>query len=195
MERAVLEGEMRMLQPNLVLLATSVNAIIAVVATLICSSNIRDGYAAVQFTARFSLAIFLLAFAQPGLMRWSVRWPSYVALVRAFLAAHCVHFAAVAVMLVMNPYSMLRANPLQAIPAIAAGFGIVMIAGVTASAREKGYRILHSVTISLVFGIFLLDYASDPRVAHRYVALLLLASAATRLLGKPFGIRETSVAA
>jgi hypothetical protein len=120
-------------------------------------------HAASRFTARFSLAIFILAFAQPGLITWSARWPTYVALVRSFLAAHCVHFAAVTVMLVMDPYSMLRNSPLQAAPLISIGFLVVIVAGVTASAREQRYRILHSLTISLVFGIFLLDYASDPR--------------------------------
>jgi len=58
--------------------------------------NVVGAHVAARNTARFSALWFLVGFALPGVSRWIRALPSGATLIRAFVAAHLVHFATVA---------------------------------------------------------------------------------------------------
>jgi multidrug transporter EmrE-like cation transporter len=174
-----------MSQRAVIVCATLLNILVATGAFLVFGWNSAGAHAAARYTARLSVAIFVLAFAQSGLTSRLPRLPSYASMVRAFLGAHCVHFASVAITLALDKSHELRKSPGAAAAVIGIGFSFVFLAGLTPSPNlSRAYRLIHSISIFAVFAIFMLGYVEHPIRPYRMVGVLLAASLIIRIAAR-----------
>jgi len=136
--------------------------------------NTIGAHAAARNTARFSCLWFLVAFAAPGLTRLVGSLPAAAHLVRAFVAAHLVHFAVVAALIASFERRHLAQKPGQSAAILVFGFAVLVGVGVTATLRgSRFYRVLHSFTLYLLFLIFFLAFALNSVKPLRVLAVLL----------------------
>jgi hypothetical protein len=176
--------EVRMSERTIIALSVFINLVITSVALAVFGWNAVGAHASARYTARFSACAFVFAFAHPGLIRWFRSLPSYASLIHAFVGAHCVHFAAVALTIALDLDHDLRKSPGPAAAVVGVGFSLVILTGLTVSASSKLYRVLHSLTVYAVFAIFLLGYVKHPLHPFRSVAVALIVSLALRISGK-----------
>jgi len=174
-------------QRALVSSAVAANLLIAAGSFAMFGWNGIGAHVAARWTARFSVLIFVVAFGQPGFSRWIASLPSYAALVHTFVAAHCVHFAAVITVLFLDKQNHFVRNPRPASAIIVIGFSLVIVAGVTAGLRASPvYRAIHAFTIYAVFVIFMMAFASHRFLPLRMIALLLAISLVARIVAAIF---------
>jgi hypothetical protein len=144
--------------------------------------NASGAHAAARNTARFSCLWFLVAFAAPGLARLVGSLPAAAHLVRAFVAAHLVHFAVVAALIASFETAHLAQKPGQSAAILVFGFAVLVGAGLTATLRgSRFYRVLHSFTLYLLFLIFFLAFALNSVKPLRVLAVLLALALLLRL--------------
>lgn len=115
---------------------------------------------AARATARFALCFFLAGFAAPGIRKWLPEYPEAAGLIQAFVAAQMVHFCAVIALhtkfaTVPQDLSAARAG------SIAAGFTVVLAAGIAATTRSesKSFRAARAALLYILWLIFVLVYA------------------------------------
>jgi hypothetical protein len=140
------------------------------------------GHAAARNTARFSLAWFVVAFAAPGIVRFIRKLPSDATLVRSFVGAHVVHFAAVLGLLLGFESAHLRQHPGQAVAVIGIGFSIVALLGLTAPSTARVCVTINRITLYLVFLIFFAAFVAHPIKPLRAISFVLGAALILRLL-------------
>lgn len=134
--------------------------------------SVAGAHAGARNTARFSALWFVVAFAAPGFVRYARAMPDEVRLVQSFFAAHAIHFATVALLLWRFEFAHISGNPIRAAEIILIGFGIVMVAGVTAKPRESRiYTAIHKIALYAVFVIFFLAFAHNRVPSLRLMAV------------------------
>jgi hypothetical protein len=151
------------------------NVIVAGATLGLLGWNGASAHAAARNTARFSMLWLAVGFAAPGLLRFVKALPEEARLIQAFLAAHLVHFAVVALLLVTFDARHFAQHRFQAVLVIAIGFGLTLTAGLTATPRaSRLYSATHSVALYTVFLIFLAAFTTNPRWPWRLMAIPLL---------------------
>jgi len=185
-----------MSQRSLIVSAIVVNVVVAAVSFLLFGWNGIGAHVAARWTARFSVLIFIVAFAQPGLARFIASVPSYATLFHTFVAAHCVHFAAVLIVLFLDSGNHFRKSPGAATATIVVGFSLVIASGITAGLRASPmYRAIHAFTAYFLFAIFMLAFGRHHFVPLRALAVLLVVALVLRITGVLQGARSTAVGA
>lgn len=172
-----------MSQRTLVLSAIAAEVVIAAASYAMFGWNGIGAHVAARWTARFSVLIFIVAFAQVGLARWIASLPSYATLLHTFVAAHCVHFATVATVLFLDKDNHFVKNPGPAAAIISIGFSVVIISGMTASRRSMLTKVVNEVTTFFVFVLFFLAFARHHFVPLRAIAVLLVVALILRIAG------------
>ena len=182
-----------MSQRSLVLFVIAANLLIVIASFLMFGWNGMGAHIAARWSARFSVLIFIVAFAQLGLSRWIASLPAYATLVHTFVAAHCVHFAAVVTVLFLDKENHFARNPRPASAIIGIGFTLVVVAAVTAGLRTSiAYRVLHGITIYALFAIFMLAFVRHHLLPLRAIAVLLGLALIVRISGAVQGTRSSS---
>ena len=168
-----------MSQRKLVISAIVANTLVAAIAYALYGWTRIGAHVAARSTARFAALVFVIAFAQPGLARWIASLPSYATLVYAWVAAHCVHFVAVAITFALD-----RSPHPHLAEIVVVGFTIVVISGVTVGhSVSRAMRVIHAVAIYATFLVFMLAFATNRFVPLRALAVLLVLSLALRVAG------------
>jgi hypothetical protein len=117
--------------------------------------------------------------------------PTAASLVKAFVAAQCVHFVAVIVTIALDNTHFLRHFSIGTVLTVGIGFSVVILAGLTATPRpSRLHNALHSISLYLIYPIFLLAYFKHPVKPLRVVALLLVIALVIRLKGLMTHTRE-----
>lgn len=144
--------------------------------------NAGGAHAAARNTARFSSLWFLVAFAAPGLCRLIRGLPAGARLVQAFVAAHLVHFAAVAALIASFETPHLVQKPVASAVILVFGFSLVVAAGLTAPPRASRLcSRLHTATLYVLFLIFFLAFAQNTVKPLRLMAVPLALALLLRL--------------
>lgn len=183
-----------MSQRNHILAAISVNVVIAASSYAMFGWNGIGAHVAARWTARFSVLIFIVALAQPGLVRWMASLPPYATLLHTFVAAHCVHFATVLSVLFLDKDNHFVKNPRPAAAIIGIGFSVVIISGITAARRSMLAKIVNEVTTLFVFVLFFLAFARHHFVPLRAIAVLLVVALILRVAAVVKGSKKAAVA-
>lgn len=182
-----------MSQRRLVSSAIVATCAVATICYLMYGWNEIGAHVAARWTARFSALLFLVAFAQPGLSRWIAWFPSYAASVYTFVAALCVHFVTVVIVLSLDTTHHLRRNPKVGMAVIVIGSLNVLLAAITAGHRAtRGARFVHALFLYPLFAIFMLAFASHHELWLRAVAGLLVAALLLRIAGGVMGARKAT---
>ena len=171
-----------MSQRTLIISTAAVNALVSAISYTLYGWTAIGAHVAARSTARVSALIFALAIAQPGLARWMASLPSYVSLVYAFVAAHCVHFVDVATTLVLDRKHQLNQVPVTRDEVVFVGVLLVAIAGFTVTADRLTLRALHALAITALFAIFMLAFTTHRLLPLRAVAVLLGLAAVLRIV-------------
>ena len=173
-----------------------INASVAAVSYALYGWNWIGAHVAARWTARFSVLVFIVAFAQPGLQRWIASLPSYVRLMHTFLAAHCVHFATVALVFALDAGFDLRRKPAVGAAVVLIGGGTVLISGLTASRRKSGvFRFIHPIASYGVFILFMLVFVNHRILVLRGIAVLLVVALLLRIKSIVITKREVATSA
>ncbi|HKU22294.1 MAG TPA: hypothetical protein VJQ50_14840 [Terriglobales bacterium] len=163
-------------------IAAASNLGVAVTTVAIQGWNSGGAHAAARNTARFSCLWFVAAFAAPGLARMVRGLPAGARLVRAFVAAHLVHFAVVAALIASFERAHLAEKPGQSAAVLLIGFSLVVGLGITAMPRvSRLYTSAHRGMLYLVFLIFFLAFAHNAVKPLRLMAVLLAGALLLRL--------------
>lgn len=157
----------------LIYLAATTNIITAMATFAIRGWNDAAAHAAARNSARFAAVWFLLAFAAPGLLRFTRRLPSAAALLRAWFAAHLVHFATVAILLAAFERSHITQHPARAAVTVLIGAGVVFGAALTGSSHSRAAVVVHNISLYAVFTLFTLAFAHNRVMALRFLAVAL----------------------
>lgn len=161
-------------------IAAASNLGVAVTTVAIQGWNSGGAHAAARNTARFSCLV--VAFAAPGLARMVRGLPAGARLVRAFVAAHLVHFAVVAALIASFERAHLAEKPGQSAAVLLIGFSLVVGLGITAMPRvSRLYTSAHRGMLYLVFLIFFLAFAHNAVKPLRLMAVLLAGALLLRL--------------
>jgi len=177
-------GVSGMSQRALIVFAIVANTAVAAISYLVYGWNAVGGHVAARSTARLSVLLFVLAFAQPGLARWISAFPSYAAVFYSFVAAIGVHFVTVAIVLSLDKTHQLRRDPKVELAVIVIGSLNVILAGVTAGLRAiRAMRFLHALFAYALFVIFMLAFVKHYQVPLRGIAVLLAISMVVRIAG------------
>jgi hypothetical protein len=159
------------------------NAVVAVLTYAVLGWNSAGAHAGARNTARLSALIFIVGFAQPGLMRIWHQLPSSADLVQAFVSAHLVHFAAVILMVALDTSHFLRHFSVGGVLVVTIGLSVTLAAGLTA--RSTGaLRIANEVVLYALFAILFADYLQHPVKLIRSVAVLLGLALVVRIAGQ-----------
>jgi hypothetical protein len=163
-------------------IAVAGNGLVAAATYAVRGWGASGAHAAARHTARFSLLWFVVAFAAPGLMRFTRSLPSPAALVRAFVGAHLVHFATVLALVVGFESSHVAEHPGQSAAVIGLGAAIVILLGLTASfGTSRFYAAVHRVALYVVFLIFFAAYVKHPVHPLRAISVVLVVALILRL--------------
>jgi hypothetical protein len=155
-------------------IALASNIVVASTTFALRGWNAGSAHAAARNTARFSALWFVVAFAAPGLLQWVRRLPSGIRLLQSFFAAHAVHFFTVALLLWSFERAHVTDHPARAAGKFLGGFGLVVVAVVTATPRlSRLYAAIHAIALYAVFAIFFVAFGRNPVVPLRVIALLL----------------------
>jgi hypothetical protein len=182
-------------QRALVVSAIAANVIAAAASYAMFGWTGIGAHVAARWTARFSVLMFIAALAQPGLTRWMATLPSYATLLHTFVAAHCVHFAAVATVLFLDKDNHFVKNPGPAAAIIGIGFSVVIISGLTAARRSTLAKVVNEIATLFVFGIFFLAFARHHFMPLRAISVLLVIALILRIIGVLQGRAVKSAAA
>jgi hypothetical protein len=168
-------------------IATTGTLLVATVSLLMMGWGPEGLAAAARNTARFSGIVFALA-----LVSRSANWPALFArrwsLFFAFVAAHGVHFAAVGMVAVFDTGHELHQLKPAAIVTLSGGFGLLLLAALTAGKSAEPFRAkVHTAAFYLLGLIFLVGFGS--RMLHApasgiFFGVVLLAFLGRALPGK-----------
>jgi hypothetical protein len=148
--------------------------------------NVAAAHAAARNTARFSGLWFLAAFVAPGMRRILASLPDNSRLVRSFVAAHMVHFAVVALMLVVWESARIKKHPGQAAATVLLGFLLVVAVGLTSVPRaSRAQTVVHRVLLYGIFLIFFSGFLKDVIRPLHLVAILFAVGLLLRLTNRP----------
>jgi hypothetical protein len=135
--------------------------------------SVIGAHVAARNTARFSSLWFALGFAAPGLARWFRGLPG-PRLVQAFVAAHVVHFAAVAMLLAGFETAHVSHNAVRSGLVVVIGSALVIAAGLSATPPySPGYTTVHRVLMYVIFLLFFLALVNDPFKPMRGLVVFL----------------------
>lgn len=166
-------------------IAAAANLMVAGATLLLSGWRSAGLHAAARNTARFSMLCFMAGLAAPGLTRWIRALPSETRLIQAFVAAHLVHFAVVALLLGSFERAHIAGNPLQAAIVIVFGSGFVIGLGVTAAPRaSRGCRVFRYLALYVIFLLFFAASVKNPVKPLRISAVLLFFALLLRLTSK-----------
>ncbi len=155
-------------------IAAASNCVVAGITLALSGWTATGLHAAARNTARFSMLCFCIAFAAPGLVRLIHGLPSVARLMHAFVAAHAVHFAVVALLIVTFDARHAVQHPARAAEIVLIGFAIVVVAGLTATSRaSRLYTGVHRIAVYAVFLIFLIAFVRNPVKPVRLFAVPL----------------------
>jgi hypothetical protein len=174
--------------PTRYLLATAFigNVLVAATTYAVLGWNSASAHAGARNTARFSVLWLAAGLAVPGLSRLLRSLPEEARLIQAFLAAHIVHFASVALVLAVFDRHHVAKHPIETAAVVVVGFSLVVTTGLTATPRpSRLYTAVHTITLYTVFLIFFAAFVHNPyhplRLGAIPLALALLLRAAGRL--------------
>lgn len=163
------------------------NTLVAAATLLTLGWNSASAHAAARNTARFSMLSFAVGFAAPGLARLVRGLPEEARLIQAFLGAHIVHFAVVALVLMTFDAARVAQNPPHAAIVILVGLSLTLAAGLTATPRpSRLYSNGHAVAL---YAVFLLFFAAFSLNRHWSIRLLVFPLALALLLRLTRGVR------
>jgi hypothetical protein len=165
------------------------NALIAIATVAVLGWNAAGALSAARNTARFSSLWCVAALASPAFFRL-FRNLRESQLIHAFVAAHAVHFASVAALLLIFPPRHIAQHPVQSAIVIALGSSIIVGLGLTATATRSLYAGVRSSTLytaSLVFFLAFFRHALKPL---RGIAVMLAVALVMRITSSfTFGSR------
>lgn len=173
--------------------STAVATVIALAAYFYAGADKTALAFTARNTARFSGFLFALALGarSPRFAPWfAQRWPLFW----AFIAAHGVHFVSVLAIIIFDPSHPLRASLLRLAITLAAGYGIVLAAAMTAGPADAPFHSrVHTVLFYGVALLFAVAFASGVRSTHPLsifnLVVLLLA-----LTVRAIPVRKTATA-
>jgi hypothetical protein len=166
------------------------NVIVGTITVALIGWTAAGMHAAARNTARFAFLWFLVAFAAPGLSRFFRGLPSEGQLIWAYVAAHLIHFVAVAVLILTFDSAHFTQAPGRSATTVLVGFLIVLSAGVTAKSRLSGmYAALHSFALYAIFVIFFLAFAQNRVGPLRLLTIPLVLALVLRLAGDVLSVR------
>ncbi len=158
------------------------NLLVMVASWVLYGWNDVGVHVAARNTARFSALWFIVGFSAPGLARWVRTLPSGTTLIRAFVAAHMVHYMSVIAVLHFSPGHFSH-HPVKAGLIIVNGFLIVLITGLTASPQVSPVVAgIHTFLLYLFFFIFSAALLRDRFKPFRAAAVLLVLALILRLI-------------
>jgi len=129
------------------------DALVAALTLLYYGENAMGAQVAARNTARFSGFVFALALAS-----LSGRFGNSKALILGFVAAHYVHFGAVIHRAVVMKYPLFMP---PGVFALAAGFTLVTLVGLLASAGSRAARSVHAICFYIVWVAFVVAFGSN----------------------------------
>jgi hypothetical protein len=185
----------RMSRNSAIWISTAIASAIGLLSYFISGQGSAGLGSAARNTARFSGLIFAFALAArspriPALSAnaWRLFW--------AFIAAHGVHFIAVAAVVALDVTSPLHQLSTRVLITLAVGFGLVLATALTAGRRDSPFRSrVHAFFFYIVAASFVIAFGS--RALHAPLSALplalLLAALVLKLL--PVGRESASVAA
>ena len=179
---------------SLIYSAAIANIVIAVGTFAILGWNSAAAHAAARNSARFATVCFLIALAGPGLHRFTSRLPSSPALLWTWFAAHLVHFASVALLLVAFERAQIVQHPGRTLVVLLIGSGVVFGAALTASSHSRAGVVIHNISLYAVFTLFTLAFTHNRVIALRFLAVALGLALVLRLTAifKPATTRAAS---
>jgi len=157
--------------------------------------NLAGCHAAARNSARFSALCFVIAFAAPGLMRFMRGLPSGATLLWAWLAAHLVHFASIAILFASFDRAHIAQHRGQTALVVLIGSSVVFGAALTIESLSPLRRMIHNVLLYAVFGIFTLAFAHNQVVLLRALAAALILALALRLTARLKAVETNSTSA
>jgi hypothetical protein len=165
-------------------MATIGNLAVTAVTLVLGGWAAGGAHAAARNTARFSALWFMAGLAAPGLGRWVRGMPAEARMIQAFVAAHLVHFATVAALLLAFEAAHLRHHPAQAAATVLGGFALVAAMGLMASPQaSRLHTIFRRLLLSVIFFIFLVAFLRDVFKPLRVLAVGLVLALMVRLSG------------
>ena len=163
-------------------IVAAANAVVAGLRYAILGWSLAGAHAATRNTARFSAICFAIAFAGPALARLGRRVPSEAILILALVAAQGIHFAAVIALLSIFERAHVAHNPLQTAVVFTVGFGLVLVASLTAQPRVGHcYRATRAFVLYAIFLIFTLAFATNRVKPWRGLLVLFVAALVLRV--------------
>ena len=165
-------------------LATTIAAVIGLASFFLAGQSPAGLGSAARNTARFSGIVFALALAARSprfLALFADRWSIFF----AFIAAHGVHFSAVAALAIFDTAHPLHRMDPPAIMTLAGGFTLVLLAAITAGKADAPFRSrIHTFFFYVLAVVFAVAFGSRAMHAPASAAALLalLAGVAVRVL-------------
>lgn len=157
----------------LIFSAAMANALMALATFAIRGWNSAAAHEAARISARFAAVWFLIAFAAPGLVRFTRRLPTATVLLWSWFAAHLVHFAIVAIILAAFERAQLVQHPARTLIVLLIGAGVVFGAALATLSHSRAAMVVQNVSLYAVFMLFTLAFAHNRVIALRFLAVAL----------------------
>ena len=141
-------------------------------------------HAAARNSARFSSLWCAFALASPGLDRLVPNFLSETRLIRAFVAAHAVHYLSVATLLLAFERQHLWQQPGRAAASTAVGLLLLVLLLLTAPATHGVALVVRQATLYLASLIFFLAFVRHSLWPLRAIAFLMVSALAMRLISR-----------
>jgi len=164
--------------------AAIANCIVVLVTLANQGWSLAGLHAAARNSARFSAMLFVVNFAAPGLVRLVRGLPSAATLLWAWIAAHLVHFATVAILFATFERSHIVQHPGRAVLVVLIGSSVVFGAALTAGSLSPLHAVIHNILLYAVFAIFILAFARNRVPSLRLLAVALALALVLRLTAR-----------
>ena len=170
----------------LIALAVLGNAAVIAVTYQVRGWNAFGAALAARNTARFSSLAFMAALlcsaaASSGSTRLIALASNRLAMMYAFVAAHLVHYSAVALQAFINPQAKAHLLSIRGSIVVAFGLTLVVLIGISATVASRSMMRIHRSTVAIAMLAFFIAYLS--RAIHgkwvETVFLLLLIATIT----------------
>lgn len=158
------------------------NAGIALFTIAVVGWNPAGVHAAARNTARFSSLWCAAALAAPGLNRVLGELAER-RLIGAFVAAHSMHLASVAVLLLTFERAHILPHPVQSAAVVAVGSVIILVLALSSEGSQSFARAVRSIALYIASLIFFLAFYRNHVRSLRAIAMFFVVALVLRLSG------------
>ena len=158
------------------------NAGIALFTIAVVGWNPDGVHAAARNTARFSSLWCAAAFAAPGLSRVLGELAER-RLINAFVAAHSMHLASVAVLLLTFERTRILQHPVQSAVVVVIGSTVILLLALTSAGSQFMSRTVRSIALYVASLIFFLAFYRNHVRSLRAIAVFFVVALVLRLSG------------